>query len=61
MDALEIVLAERLVPAAFQSGAHGTNIVGKRSGAHRTPGFPAAGASGPVVRSLLLLLQRDRH
>lgn len=61
MDALEIAPAERLVPAAFQSGAYGTNIVGKRRGAHRTPGFPAAGAPGPAVRGLLLLLQRDWH
>jgi hypothetical protein len=59
VDALEVVLAERLVSAAFQSGANGADIIGKRRSAHRTPGFPAAGASRAAVRVCFRLLQCD--
>src|SRR5262245_47296602 len=43
VDAFKIVLAERFVPAAFQSSAHGADIICKRLSAHGPPCFPAAG------------------
>ena len=57
VDALEVVLAQRLVPAAFEAGTHRPDVVGQRRRPHGPPRFAPAGAPRTLIRRLLPALQ----
>ena len=61
VDLFEIILAQRLVPAAGQPGAHRADLVGQRRGPDRTPCLPAAAAPRAGIRRRIRMFHQIRH
>ena len=61
VDALEVVLGERLVTAAFEAGTNGTDVLRQRRRAHRPPRLAPAGAPATLAGRRLLIFKRRRH